>query len=100
MVIPKLKGTRATPRPRPRRAKGTKRPPPARSLPGDSFSNPDKTLAAATRPTPTEQITLQSIAPKGQGFGRHPRGGMQIFLKTFKIKYALRRRRPLARYQP
>src|SRR3954463_5857563 len=77
------------PRPRPRREKGTKRTPQARSLSGDSFSNPGKTLAAATRPTPTEQITLESTAPMGQGFGRHPHGGMQIFVKTFKIRYAL-----------
>ena len=99
-VRPKLKRTRTTPRPRPRRAKGTKRTPPARSLPGDGSSNPGKTLAAATRPAPTEQITLESTAPKGQGFGRHPRGGMQIFVKTFKIRYALRRRQPLAGSQP
>ena len=55
----------------------------------DRFGNPGKTLAAATRPTPTEQITLESTAPKGQGFGRHPRGGMQIFVKAFKIRYTL-----------
>ena len=77
------------PTPRPQRAKGTKRTPPARSLPGDSSSSPGKTLAAATRPAPTEQITLESTAPMGQGFGRHPRGGMQIFVKTFKIRYTL-----------
>ena len=70
------------PRPRPRRAKGTKRTPPARSLPGHRSSSPGKTLAAVTHPAPTEQITLESTAPKGQGFGRHPRGGMQIFVKT------------------
>ena len=27
----------------------------------------------------------------GQGFGRHPRGGMQIFVKTFKIRYTLQK---------
>ena len=32
--------------------------------------------------------------------GRHTRGGMQIFVKTFKIRYALRRRQPLAGSQP
>ena len=99
-VRPKLKGTRTTPRPRPRREKGTKRTPPARSLPGDSSSSPGKNLATVTRPAPTEQIALESTAPKGQGFGRHPRGGMQIFMKTFKIRYALRRRQPLAGSQP
>ena len=66
----------------------------------DSSSSSGKTLAAATRPAPTEQITLESTAPKGQGFGRHPRGGMQIFVKTFNIRYALRRRQPLAGSQP
>ena len=35
-----------------------------------------KNYPAATHPAPTEQITLESTAPKGQGFGRHPRGGM------------------------
>ena len=69
-------------------------------MPGDSSSSPGKTLAAATRPAPTEQITLESTAPKGQGFGRHPRDGMHIFVKTFKIRYALRRRQPLAGSQP
>src|SRR3954465_3181664 len=77
------------PRPRPQRAKGAKRTPPARSLPGGGFSKPGKTLAVAARPTPTERVTLESTAPMGQGFGRHPRGGMQIFFKTFKIRYTL-----------
>ena len=27
----------------------------------------------------------------GQGFGRHPRGGMQIFVKTFEIRYTLQK---------
>ena len=36
----------------------------------------------------------------GRGFGRYPRGGMQIFVKTSKIRYKLRRRRPLAGSQP
>ena len=27
----------------------------------------------------------------GQGFGRHPRGGLQIFVKTFKIRYTLQK---------
>ena len=58
-------------------------------LAGAGFSSPDKTLAAATCPTPTKRITLESTAPTGQGFGRHPRGGMQIFVKTFKIKFTL-----------
>ena len=46
------------------------------SLPGDSSSSLGKTLAAATRPAPMEQITLESTASKGKGFGRRPRGGM------------------------
>ena len=82
------------------KSKGDEADPPARSLPGGGFSKPGKTLAVAARPTPTEQITLESTAPMGQGFGRHPRGGMQIFVKTFKIRYALRRRQPLAGSQP
>ena len=81
-VRPKLKRT-TTPRPRPRRAKGTKRTPPARSLPGDSSSSPGKTLAVVIRLAPTEKITLESTAPKGQGFGRHPHDGMQIFVKKY-----------------
>src|SRR4051812_38890046 len=43
----------------------------------------------AARPTPMERVTLESTAPMGQGFGRHPRGGMQIFVKTFKIRCTL-----------
>ena len=73
---------------------------PGKILAGAGISSPGKTLAAATRPTPTEQITLESAAPMRQGFGRHPRSGMQIFVKTFKVRYALRRRRPLAGSQP
>ena len=69
------------------KSKGDKADSPTRSLPGDSSSSPGKTLAAVTHPAPMEQITLESTAPKGQGFGRHPRGGMQIFVKTFKIRY-------------
>src|SRR4051794_29555978 len=88
-VRPKPKRSRTTPRPRPQRAKGTKRASPARSLSGGGFCKPDKTLAVAARPTPTERVTLESTAPMGQGFGRHPRGGMQIFVKTFKIKCTL-----------
>ena len=56
---------------------------------GGGFSKPSKTLATAACPTPTERITLESTAPMGQGFGRHPHGGMQIFEKTFKIRYTL-----------
>src|SRR3954468_15891425 len=88
-VRPKLKRSRTTPRPRPQRAKGTKQPPPARSLPEGGSRKPGKTLAVAARPTPTERVTLESTAPMGKGFGRHPRGGMQIFVKTFKIRYTL-----------
>src|SRR4051812_40484397 len=71
------------------RSKGDKADPPARSLPGGGFSQPGKTLAVAAHPTPTERVTLESTAPMGQGFGRHPRGGMQIFVKTFKIRCTL-----------
>ena len=71
------------------KSKGDEADPPARSLPGGGFSKPGKTLVVAARPTPTERITLESTAPMGQGFGRHPRGGMQIFVKTFKIRYTL-----------
>src|SRR4051812_16138857 len=71
------------------KSEGDEAAPPARSLPGSGFCKPGKTLAVAARPTPTERVTLESTAPMGQGFGRHPRGGMQIFLKTFKIRYTL-----------
>ena len=71
------------------KSKGDEADPPARSLPGGGFSKPSKTLAVVARPTRTERITLESTAPMGQGFGRHPRGGMQIFVKTFKIRYTL-----------
>ena len=71
------------------KSKGDEEDPPARSLPGGGFSKPGKTLAVAARPTPTERITLESTAPMRQGFGRHPRGGMQIFVKAFKIKFTL-----------
>ena len=33
----------------------------------------------------------------GQGFGRHPRGGMQIFVKTFEIRYTLQKMMILGR---
>ena len=94
------------------KSKGTKRLPPARSLPGASLSSPGKilagagsscpgkTFAAAIRPTPMERITLESTAPMGRGFGRYPRGGMQIFVKTFQIRCKIRRRRPLAGFRP
>ena len=36
------------------KSEGDKAEPPARSLPGGGFSKPDKTLAMAARPTPTE----------------------------------------------
>ena len=106
-VRPKLDGTEAQGN-KTTKSKGTKRLPPARSLSGASFSSPGKilagagsgspgkTLAAAARPTPTERITLESTTPMGQGFGRYPRSGMQIFVKTFKIRCKLRRRQPLA----
>ena len=68
------------------KSKGDEADPPARSLPGDSSSSPGKNLAVATRPAPTERITLESTAPMRKGFGRHPCGGMQIFVKTFKIR--------------
>ena len=60
-------------------------------MPGGGFSKPGKTLAVAARPTPTERITLESTAPMGQGFGRHPHGGMQFFVKTFKTRCPLRK---------
>ena len=71
------------------KSKGDEADSPGKILAGGGFSKPDKTLAVAARPTPTERITLESTAPMGQGFGRHPRGGMQFFVKTFKIRYTL-----------
>src|SRR3954466_2616006 len=88
-VRPKPKRSRTTPRPRSQKSKGDEAGPPARSLPGGGFCQPGKTLAVAARPTPTERATLESTAPKGQGFGRYPRGGKQIFVKTFKIRCTL-----------
>ena len=71
------------------KSKGDEADSPGKILAGGGFSKPDKALVVAARPTPTERITLESTAPMGQGFGRHPRGGMQIFVKTFKIRYTL-----------
>ena len=71
------------------KSKGDEADSPGKILAGGGFSKPGKTLAVAARPTPMERVTLESTTPMGQGFGRHPRGGMQIFVKTFKIRYTL-----------